>query len=196
MQKISLEYPPHLVHETIQGIETHRNNPDELQEPSYLKSLDSVNDVHPNQTIESNKRNRKVVPLFLLVALMTLPHLSFSYDVLPLYYNSIILLMIVIILSRLMITGINRGRVVRPEEEEFHTGFFLYAVLCVFFSWKVINLGFLLTFFLGLGFQELAKDEQGIFKNTSPLNLDFLSIKYLNPLSMMLQVSCALTFFL
>lgn len=182
--------------EPIQDTEAKRINPDKSQTPSSLISRNATNDVHLNQTFESNKRNRKIIPFFLLAALMTLPHLSFSFEVLPLYYNSIIILMMIIILSRLILSGVNRGKVVQPEEQEFYTGIFLYAGLCMYFSWKVIEIGFVLTLFLGFGFQSEVKDKDGIFKNASPMALDFLSLKSLHPLCMMLQAACVLAFFL
>ena len=194
--KTPLEYPPQKDHKTIQETEAQGINQDESQRLSDYESRNTTNDVPPNQAIEFKKRNLKIIPLFLIAVLMTLPHLPFSFEVLPIYYKSIILLMMIIILSRLVMSGINRGRVVQPEEQDFYAGVFVNAVLCVYFSWKVIDLGFLLTLFLGIGHKELLKDEYTIFKDTSPLALDFLSIKYLHPICMMLQASCVLTVFL
>lgn len=194
--KTPLEHPLQKDYKTIQETETQEINQDESQRLSDHESRNTTNDVHPNQAIEFKKRNLKIIPLFLIAVLMALPHLPFSFEVLPIYYSSIILLMMIIILSRLIMSGINRGRVVQPEAKEFYAGVFVNAVLCVYFSWKVIDLGFLLTLFLGLGTQELTKDEYSIFKNTSPLAPDYLSIKYLHPISMMLQASCVLTVFL
>jgi len=196
MVKTPLAHPLQKDHKTIQETETQEINQDESPKLSYHESWNTTNDLHPNQAIGSKKRNLKIIPFFLVAVLMTLPHLTFSFEVLPLYYKFIILLMMIIILSRLIMSGINRGREVRPEEQEFYAGVFVNAVLCVYFSWKVIDLGFLLTLFLGIGTQELTKDEYSIFKNTSSLALDYLSIKYLHPICMMLQASCVLTVFL
>ena len=188
--------PPRLDHKPIQNIEAQGINQDESKRPSYLQSLKPTSDVHPKQIIESTKRHRKIIPVFLIGVLMTLPYLPFSFEVLPLYHKSIILLMMIIILSRLIMSGINRGKATQSEEQEFYAGVFVNALLCMYFSLKIIDIGFLLTLFLGFGTQELTKDKYSIFKNTSPLALDFLSIKYIHPLCMMLQASCVLAFFL
>ncbi len=196
MVKAPLAHPLQKDHKTIQETEAQEINQDESPKLPIHESGNTTNDVHPNQAIRSKKRNLKIIPLFFIAVLMTLPHLTFSFEVLPLYYKFIILLMMIIILSRLIMSGINRRRVVRSEEHEFYAGVFVNAALCVYFSWKVIDLGFLLTLLLGIGTQELTKDKYSIFKNTSPLALDYLSIKYLHPICMMLQASCVLTVFL
>ena len=92
-------------------------------------------------------------------------------------------------------TTINRGRVVHPVQKEFYAGLFLNALLCMYFSWRAIDLGFFVTLFLGIGFQGWQKEEN-MYKHNSPFGLDFLSFKYLHLLCMMLQASCVLAFYL
>ena len=191
----SPSYPSKRIEKAIEEFDLPADNQDQIHESIFPWGLDSRIDVPLNQSTGALARTWSALSLCLFLFLLALPHLSNSRQVLPFFRQSIIILLMIILLTRLLMATINRGRVAHPVEQEFYAGLFVNSLLCMYFSWRTIDLGYFVTLFLGIGFQGWQKEEN-MYKHNSPFDIDFLSFKYLHPLCMMLQASCVLAFYL